>query len=92
MTKPQAVTELQRIMRMRHYAVSTRESYTHWLSRFFDYLRRHRSLPLAPAERMEAFLSDLQEILGHKSLETTMQYIHPEIERVTSPLEALFQA
>lgn len=32
---------------------------------------------------------DIQAILGHKSLETTMQYIHPEVERVASPLEAL---
>lgn len=59
MTKTEAITELQRILRMRHYALSTRESYTHWLARFMDYLRLHRSLPLAPAARMEAFLSDL---------------------------------
>lgn len=59
MTKTQAITELQRIMRMRHYALSTRENYTHWLGRFLDYLRVNRDLPLAPAVRMEAFLSDL---------------------------------
>lgn len=59
MTKTEAITEMQRILKMRHYAVSTRESYTHWLGRFIDYLRRNRSLPLAPSVRMEAFLSDL---------------------------------
>lgn len=36
-----------------------------------------------------ASVRDLQEILGHRSLETTMIYVHSEIERVTSPLEAL---
>lgn len=62
MTKTEAITELQRILRMRHYALSTRES---------------------------ASIRDVQQILGHKSLETTMQYVHAEIERVTSPLESL---
>jgi integrase/recombinase XerC len=36
-----------------------------------------------------ASVRDVQEILGHNSLETTMQYVHSEIERVVSPLETL---
>ncbi len=36
-----------------------------------------------------ASIRDVQQILGHKSLETTMQYVHAEIERVPSPLESL---
>ncbi len=36
-----------------------------------------------------ASVRDVQEILGHKSLETTMQYVHPETGRVPSPLESL---
>jgi site-specific recombinase XerD len=32
-------------------------------------------------------IRDLQELLGHKSLETTALYRHPEIERTRSPLD-----
>lgn len=34
-------------------------------------------------------IRDLQELLGHKSLETTMGYRHPQIERAVSPLDEL---
>jgi site-specific recombinase XerD len=34
-----------------------------------------------------AFVRDLQAVLGHKSLETTMRYLHPEASRVASPLK-----
>ena len=33
-----------------------------------------------------AFVRDLQVVLGHNSLETTMLYQHTEAGRVTSPL------
>lgn len=36
-----------------------------------------------------ASVRDIQAVLGHKSLETTMVYVHPEIERVVSPIESL---
>lgn len=36
-----------------------------------------------------ASIRDLQEILGHNSLETTMIYVHPDRERVRSPLDNL---
>lgn len=38
-----------------------------------------------------ANVRDLQEILGHKSLETTMDYAHPQVDRVPSPLDTLAQ-
>jgi integrase len=34
-------------------------------------------------------LRDLQEILGHKSIETTARYVRPDPERVISPFESL---
>jgi integrase len=59
MTKNQAITELERVLRMRHYAYSTTQNYVHWIGRFFNYLAKHRDLENVPAVRMESFLSDL---------------------------------
>ncbi len=61
MKKDQAISELRRILRMRHYALSTVESYTGWVARFFDYLSQNRRIDPSPAARMEAFLSDLAD-------------------------------
>jgi site-specific recombinase XerD len=41
------------------------------------------------AMRQGAFVRDVQEVMGHVSLETTMGYLHAETERVASPLDAL---
>jgi integrase len=36
-----------------------------------------------------AHLRDLQEVLGHKNIETTARYVRPDPERVPSPLESM---
>lgn len=36
-----------------------------------------------------ARIQDIQEILGHKDIQTTMRYIRPDPERVPSPIETL---
>ncbi len=54
------------------------------------------SVPITPHVLRHGFgthfagdIRDLQAILGHKSLETTAIYRHPEIHRAASPLETL---
>jgi len=41
------------------------------------------------AMRQGAYVRDVQVIMGHASLETTMRYLHTEAGRVTSPLDNL---
>lgn len=59
MKKADALNEMKRVMRMRHYALSTIEGYLGWVGRFFDYLAPRRDIDPAPAARMEAFLGHL---------------------------------
>jgi integron integrase len=44
------------------------------------------------AMQQGAFVRDVQAVLGHASMETTMGYLHAEAERVRSPLDVLPQA
>ena len=41
------------------------------------------------AMQQGAFVRDVQELMGHAHLETTMGYLHAEVSRVTSPLDLL---
>ena len=41
------------------------------------------------AMRMGANVRDVQVVMGHSHLDTTMGYLHAEAGRVVSPLEAL---
>ena len=41
------------------------------------------------ARDMGARVEDIQEALGHKDIKTTLRYIHPDAERVPSPIETM---
>lgn len=47
-----------------------------------------RRLLMAVRDR-GAHVRDLQEVLGHRDIKTTMRYLRPDPERVASPLESL---
>jgi site-specific recombinase XerD len=56
----EAMAEIGRICKMKHYALATEENYLHWNRRFFLWLaENHRATGEEPAARMEGFLSDL---------------------------------
>lgn len=57
MTKPEAIAALVAVIRRKHLALATEDNYSHWLGRFFDFLRHHPGLLVEPAARMEAFLT-----------------------------------
>lgn len=41
------------------------------------------------AREMGSRVEDIQEVMGHKDIRTTLRYIHPEPERVPSPFDNL---
>lgn len=59
MKKTEALNELKRIMRAKHYSLATLDCYSHWVGRFFGWLSAHPHVGIEPRERMEGFLSDL---------------------------------
>lgn len=68
------------------------------IQRAFTEARRAAGIdsPLTPhcmrhayGTHFEGDIRDLQAILGHKSLETTQTYRHPEVDRAVSPIVAL---
>jgi hypothetical protein len=71
---PSARATLQKcvdLLRRKHYALTTEQSYCQHIGSYIDWLR------------------DVQELLGHAILNTTMIYVHGDGERVRSPLSAM---
>lgn len=60
MKRSEALAEISRICKFKHYALTTEDTYIHWTSRFFTWLQKnHSEFPEEPSARMEGFLSDL---------------------------------
>jgi site-specific recombinase XerD len=77
----------------RGVAASTQDAKLHAILFYYRHVRqtphhlRHAWATYAHANG--ATLRDLQEILGHKNIETTARYVRPDPERVPSPFESL---
>lgn len=60
MKRSDAIEEVRRICRFKHYALATEDNYAHWVGRFFDWLKvHHAEVAETPEARMEGFLSML---------------------------------
>ena len=58
MKTQEAVQKLRAVIRLRHFSISTEQSYCAWLTRFARFVRE-RSPAGTPSEKMEAFLTQL---------------------------------
>lgn len=58
MTEQKAIAELKRVLRLRHYKLSTEKTYIHWLKCYMGFVR---SLPagLTSEQKLEKWLSDM---------------------------------
>ncbi len=58
--RPDALQEVKRLIRLRHYSYSTERTYVHWIERFFAYALRSEKMPAdLSADDFRAFLSHL---------------------------------
>ena len=95
-----ALREMRELLKLRHYSPRTEKTYAEWVKRFFRYAKIQKLDWVSP-NTVRAYLSHLathllmqgvnirevQELLGHKSVETTMIYTHVVlISRVTRPI------
>lgn len=58
MKPSEAIAELTRLLRLRHYSLNTEDTYCHWVRKFFGWIRQNPEAT-TPRERMEGFLSNL---------------------------------
>ncbi len=57
-TLEEAINETRRLVRLRHYAYRTEQTYLYWLSQYQDYVSRQH-LPWAAADSVRAFIGEL---------------------------------
>jgi hypothetical protein len=87
-------------IRFKHYSISTEKTYVHWITHYILFNDKKHPKDMGKRD-IEKFLTHLlehginirtiQELLGHKSVDTTMIYIHVVAEmnkeKVVSPLD-----
>jgi site-specific recombinase XerD len=69
--KAEALKKATDMLRLQRKALTTEQCYLHWIGSFID---------------GGAAIRDVQELMGHSSLETTMGYVRPHPGRVPSLL------
>ena len=98
--KEEELAKLVARIRAKGYSLKTEDSYVPTVAKFMDFLcSRNWRAEATAEEKVEAFLTrvaldgahlrDLQEVLGHKNVETTARYVRPDPERVPSPFDQL---
>ncbi|MBI5102867.1 MAG: tyrosine-type recombinase/integrase [Nitrospirae bacterium] len=100
-----ALKEARRLIRVRHYSYSTERTYLQWIERFLDYVHgvgsiaKHASVHTLRHSFATHLLQsgvnirEVQDLLGHKNVETTMIYTHVLRNMASapkSPLDALY--
>jgi site-specific recombinase XerD len=78
MKTSEAISKVRDAIRLRHFSLSTEQSYCSWVSR-----HAYATHCLNGGQNPRA----IQQAMGHKCLETTMGYLHAEALSVRSPLE-----
>ena len=95
-----AIAKLRETIQLKHLAPKTEESYVAWIARYSRFISE-RCRDGSPEVKMESFLTQLakqgvsagtnvraiQEVMGHKHLDTTQGYLHAETATVRSPLD-----
>ncbi|BDQ03719.1 phage integrase N-terminal SAM-like domain-containing protein [Ignavibacterium sp.] len=84
-SKPKLPEQVINVIRVNHYSSKTEEAYISWIKRFILFNnKRHFN-------EMGQDIKTIQELLGHKSIRTTMVYTHVmnKFKGVRSPLDSI---
>lgn len=93
MTKTDAIHRLREILRRKHFALATEETYVHWVGRFFEWLAKNRAA-VTPKERMEGFLTalarrDVAAATQNQAFSAVLFFYKQALEIDPGPVDAL---